>query len=34
MADQNPFHDLIRRVRAGHEAAATELVGRSEADHE
>jgi RNA polymerase sigma-70 factor (ECF subfamily) len=30
MADQNPFHDLIRRVRARDEAAATELAHRYE----
>jgi RNA polymerase sigma factor (sigma-70 family) len=26
MSDENPFHDLLRRIRAGDEQAATELV--------
>jgi RNA polymerase sigma-70 factor (ECF subfamily) len=30
MAEDNPFRDLIRRVRAGHEDAAAELVKRYE----
>jgi RNA polymerase sigma-70 factor (ECF subfamily) len=30
MPEDNPFQDLIRRVRAGEEAAATELVRRYE----
>jgi RNA polymerase sigma-70 factor (ECF subfamily) len=30
MSEDNPFHDLIRRVRAGDEDAATELVRRYE----
>jgi RNA polymerase sigma factor (sigma-70 family) len=30
MSDSNPFHDLIRRVRAGDQQAATELVRRYE----
>src|SRR6516162_7519754 len=30
MSTANPFHDLIRRVRAGEEEAATELVRRYE----